>query len=127
MQNASALTQGISSQVNLSYLMTAAKLATAHRLMALAESKLERHDEAEQTMITAMKVFKEEQLLKGLQMLYEDSKEDLDSGRNCGHAADSVLPYVLFPSSPPRPHDMDPWSQISPGVVCHSLCCSAIS
>ena len=79
--------------------MTAAKLATAHRLMALAESKLERHDEAEQTMITAMKVFKEEQLLKGLQMLYEDSKEDLDSGANCRHAAESIS----LPSSPPSP------------------------
>ena len=83
--------------MNLSYLMTAAKLATAHRLMALAESKLERHDEAEQTMITAMKVFKEAQLLKGLQMLYEDSKEDLDSGRHCRHAADSVT----LPSTSP--------------------------
>lgn len=60
--------------------MSAAKLATAQRLIALAETKLNRNEEAEQTMITAMQVFKQAQLVKGLQTLYDDEEEDLESG-----------------------------------------------
>lgn len=76
-------------QVNLSYLMSSAKLATSQRLIALAESKLGRPEEAEQTMITAMKVFKDAQLVKGLKTLYQDADEDLDSGQ---HASDHTIP-----------------------------------
>lgn len=68
-------------QANLSYLMSAAKLATAQRLIALAETKLKRNEEAEQTMITAMNVFKEAQLVKGLQAQYKEGDEDLDTGQ----------------------------------------------
>lgn len=60
-----------------------------------------RDGEAEQTMMAALKVFKEPQLVKGLEILYEDPEEDAGHTSSMRHSPSLHIAVKLpFPSTP---------------------------
>ena len=71
----------MSAQVTLAFLLSSAKLAQALRLMSLAEKKLDRPEEAEQTLVEAMQVFKAPQMKTCLETLYAEADSALESGK----------------------------------------------
>ena len=74
---------GVHAQVTLAYIHSSAKLAQSFRLISLAEKKLNRIEEAEETLVLAMNVFKEPRLRTCLETLYAEVDSNEVSGQSC--------------------------------------------
>ena len=70
-------------QLNVAFLLSSAKLATSLRLMGLAERNLKRDEEAEETLVSAISVFKGARIKACLQKLYGEADDTMDSGEAC--------------------------------------------
>ena len=68
-------------QVNLAFLLTSAKLATALRLMSHAERNLKRDEEAEETLVTALRIFDGSHIRTCLESMYADTDDTVESGQ----------------------------------------------
>ena len=68
-------------QVNLAFLLSSAKLATALRLMSHAERNLKRDEEAEETLVTAMRVFGGPHVQTCLECMYADTDDTMELGQ----------------------------------------------
>ncbi len=68
-------------QVNLAFLLSSARLATALRLMSQAERNLKRDEEAEETLVTAMRVFGGSHIRTCLESMYADTDDTMESGQ----------------------------------------------
>jgi len=68
-------------QVNLAFLLTSAKLATALRLMSHAERNLKRDEEAEETLVTAMRIFGGSHIRTCLESMYADTDDTMELGQ----------------------------------------------
>ncbi|DBB11019.1 TPA: hypothetical protein ACH3X3_006500, partial [Trebouxia sp. C0006] len=66
-------------KVNLAFLLTSAKLATALRLMSHAERNLKRDQEAEETLVTAMRIFGGSHIRTCLESMYADTDDTMES------------------------------------------------
>ena len=70
-------------QLNVAFLLSAAKLATSLRLMGLAELKLKRNEEAEETLVSALNVFTGPRINPCLEKLYAEADSAMESGESC--------------------------------------------
>lgn len=70
----------LSVQINLAFLLSSARLATSLRLISQAERNLKRDEEAEQTLVAALQIFKAPHLTSCLQSMYAESDKNMDSG-----------------------------------------------
>ena len=68
-------------QASLAFLLSSAKMALALRLMSIAEKKLDRADEAEQTLYEALRLFKAPPVKTCLETLYAGADDPLESGQ----------------------------------------------
>jgi len=68
-------------QVSLAFLLSSARLATALRLMSQAERNLKRDEEAEETLVTAMRVFGGSHIRTCLESMYADTDDTMESGQ----------------------------------------------
>ena len=68
-------------QLNVAFLLSSAKLATSMRLMGLAERNLKRDAEAEETLVSAISVFKGNRIKACLQKLYTEAEDTMDAGK----------------------------------------------
>ena len=78
-------------QLNVAFLLSSAKLATSLRMMGLAERNLKRDEEAEETLVHAISVFKGSRIKACLQKLYAEADDVVDSGKS---------PFPLCPTAP---------------------------
>ena len=70
-------------QLNVAFLLSAAKLATSLRLMGLAELKLKRNEEAEESLVSALNVFTRPRINPCLEKLYAEADSAMESGESC--------------------------------------------
>lgn len=66
-------------KVNLAFLLSSAKHATSLRLISLAERNLQRYEEAEETLVSAMNIFKGARVRTSLQSVYYE-EDGMESG-----------------------------------------------
>lgn len=85
-------------QLGVAFLLTSAKLATSLRLMGMAERKLKRDEEAEETLVSAMSVFRGSRMRTCLQELYAEADGTMESGES--HSPPPLPPHPLPPFSP---------------------------
>ena len=64
----------------MAFLLSSARLASALRLMSHAERNLKRHEEAEETLVTAMRVFGGSHIRTCLESMYADTDDTMESG-----------------------------------------------
>ncbi|KAL0027705.1 hypothetical protein WJX79_010517 [Trebouxia sp. C0005] len=76
---AKALDPKDEAKVNLAFLLSSARLASALRLMSHAERNLKRHEEAEETLVTAMRVFGGSHIRTCLESMYADTDDTMES------------------------------------------------
>ena len=91
-------------QLNVAFLLSSAKLATSLRMMGLAERNLKRDEEAEETLVHAISVFKGSRIKTCLQKLYAETDDTMDSGET------PFPPFVPFtlPAAPILSYCMNP-------------------
>lgn len=66
----------------MAFLLSSARLATSLRLMSQAEIKLKRDDEAEQTLLTAIRVFGRPHIKTCLNSMYSEEEDATESGQS---------------------------------------------
>lgn len=70
-------------QLNVAFLLSSSKLTASLRLMGLAERKLKRDEEAEETLVSAMAVFKDPRIKSSLEKLYAEADNAMEAGESC--------------------------------------------
>lgn len=70
-------------QLNVAFLLSSAELAASLRMMGLAERRLKRDGEAEETLVSAMDVFKGPRIKSCLEKLYTEADDTMASGESC--------------------------------------------
>ena len=78
-------------QLNVAFLLSSAKLATSLRLMGLAERNLKRDEEAEETLVSAISVFKGVRITACLKKLYAEVDDIMDAGETVTYHLVHVL------------------------------------
>ena len=80
-------------QLNVAFLLSSAKLATSLRMMGLAERNLQRDEEAQKTVVSAISVFNSSRFKTSLQKLYAEADDTITMD-----AGESIFP--VFPHCP---------------------------
>ena len=83
-------------QLNVAFLLSSAKLATSLRMMGLAERNLKRDEEAEETLVSAISVFKGSRIKTCLQKLYAEADDTMDAGES-PFAPSQIAPLLYIP------------------------------